>query len=626
MASVGHDPFDPEVMKELKKDITHEEVSQLTRAMKRPEFKEHFQEYIDEISDPKNKKEYEQYLKQLEDAGEMPKGKVLLRCKPGICVKTSIRFQSGQVQKLFLNICHTDKLGDVQFKKQEVKAHENPEAAGRTPGYAVSLPYSASPPRPDKDKKDHLCMVSDVAVSERTFVQAVQNEALLKLVVDTVCEAITASCLKGGETVSRDFKVAMLFRMAMRRELGVEGMTPAELRKMQKRAKREREEGKANDDEQQSVASPVTDENQEADENNIFGSSAEADASSGLILQPKFKIVEVGQLRDLSSFVDSSAENIRLEVELPGVKHSNEIDVDTAGVAGGVIVQTKRPKAFALELSTIVRIRTYDEMTVGDNAVARFDKRLHRLSVTYPVTGRKVRESAEGMDAALPVVDDTAKLKSADAGAAVEEPETEVGYAGDEVDDDRVLAATDVADSSDQCSGGDPENISSSTESAVEGSEKSSSVVELGFETISQRSQDIEEDDGDFMASDTFEGPRVGYYFGMGNEGLGYYKDSEAACTKQKSETLEDEGAGLYGDGQGCEPLEGSVISEARARAPEPLVIAESTSVPVENSEKAESRDEADSSQQAEDNGVDPAAALLGQSVRLESSLPWILL
>ncbi|KAF4706717.1 PIH1 domain containing [Perkinsus olseni] len=239
------------------------------------------------------------------------------------------------------------------------------------------------------------------------------------------------------------------------------------------------------------------------------------------------------------------------------------------------------------------------------------------------------------MDAALPVVsqendacavDDTAKLNSADSGAAVEEPETEVGYAGDEVDDDGVLAATNVADSSNQCSGGDPENISSSTESAVEGSEKSSSVVELGFETISQRSQDIEEDDGDFMASDTFEGPRVGYYFGMGNEGLGYYKDSEAACTKQESETPEVEGAGLYGDGQGCELLEGSVISEASARAPEPLVIAESTSIPVENSEKAESRDEADSSQQAEDNGVDPAAALLGQSVRLESSLPWILL
>lgn len=88
------------------------------------------------------------------------------------------------------------------------------------------------------------------------------------------------------------------------------------------------------------------------------------------MLQPKFKIVEVGQLRDLTSFMDSSAgriqasalavdpvftghasapsvhwtlpEKIRLEVELPGVKHSSDIDVDTAGVTGGVIVQTKR--------------------------------------------------------------------------------------------------------------------------------------------------------------------------------------------------------------------------------------------------------------------------------------------
>ncbi|KAF4739285.1 PIH1 domain containing, partial [Perkinsus olseni] len=130
-------------------------------------------------------------------------------------------------------------------------------------------------------------------------------------------------------------------------------------------------------------------------------------ASSGLIIQPKFKIVEVGQLRDLSSFVDSSAghasapsvhwtvpERIRLEVELPGVKHSNEIDVDTAGVAGGVIVQTKR---YYLDIAL-------PYVVDSDKAVARFDKRLHRLSITYPVTGRKVRESAEGVDAALPVV------------------------------------------------------------------------------------------------------------------------------------------------------------------------------------------------------------------------------
>ncbi|KAF4725796.1 PIH1 domain containing, partial [Perkinsus olseni] len=317
-------------------------------------------------------------------------------------------------------------------------------------------------------------------------------------------------------------------------------------------------------------------------------------------------------------------EKIRLEVELPGVKHSNEIEVDTAGIAGGVIVQTKR---YYLDIAL-------PYVVDSDSAVARFDKRLHRLSITYPVTGRKVRESAEGMDV-VPVVsqendrcavDDTAQLNSAYAGAAGEEPKTEVGYAGEEVDDDRVLAAANVPDSSDQCSGGDPENISSSTEGAVGGSEKSSSVVELGFETISRWSQDIEEDDGDFMASDTFEGPRVGYYFGMGDGGLGYYKDSEAACTKEESATPEDEGAGLYGDGRGCEPLEGSVISEARARAPEPLVIAESISVPVENSEKAGSREEADCSHQAEDNEVDPAAALLGQSVRLESSLPWILL
>lgn len=55
--------------------------------------------------------------------------------------------------------------------------------------------------------------------TQRTFVQAIQNEALLKLVVDTVSEAITTSCLKGGETVSRDFKVDAISSLALRRAL-----------------------------------------------------------------------------------------------------------------------------------------------------------------------------------------------------------------------------------------------------------------------------------------------------------------------------------------------------------------------------------------------------------------------
>ncbi|EEQ97526.1 conserved hypothetical protein [Perkinsus marinus ATCC 50983] len=659
MASMGHDPFDPEVMKELRKDITHEEVSQITRAMKRPEFQEHFKEYIDEISDPKNKKEYEQYLKQLEDAGEMPKGKVLLRCQPGICVKTSIRFPSGQAQKLFLNICYTDKLGDVQFKKQGAKAHEDPDATAQAPGYAVSLPYSASPPRPDKDKRDNLCMVSDVAVSQRTFVQAIQNEALLKLVVDTVSEAITTSCLKGGETVSRDFKVLQKMRckggtpmpMSVSEDMllttrldrssknaanKADGMTPAELRKMQKRAKKD-QKGK------QPVAAASSSEAGDIKESGESSKDCAGgtDSSNGLVLQPKFKIVEVGQLRDLTSFMDSSAghasapsvhwtlpEKIRLEVELPGVKHSSDIDVDTAGVTGGVIVQTKR---YYLDIAL-------PYIVDSDNATARFDKKLHKLSIIYPVTNRRSRGDGTS-DLAVAAPDESCIAVEGSScpmqGEMESEGVSEVAGSDPESvdgrnnDDDEEVQGTVVESPVDIDSGDTRSEIEAFT---VESVDNRSGIVELGFNTESQRSSETVKSDTDFMASDSFGGSRDGYYFGRGDQGLGYYRDQ---ATKGGSELLElgtGESVALYDDGElpggdgqniGCELLKESEAAVLDVGSGEPSADAEPTAGVAVVEELGV---EAPSTQQTNEDESDPTAALFGQSIRLESSLHWVLL
>merc|ERR1719414_489183 len=123
------------------KDITQEEVSRLTKAMKSQEFRGHMDEYCKEVSDPRNRKEYLQYLDQLEAKGEVPEGQQLLRCQPGCCVKTWICFKNGQTQKCFINIVHSERLEDLSF------------GDGRTDGQNVKLPYSLSPPRPDRDSK-----------------------------------------------------------------------------------------------------------------------------------------------------------------------------------------------------------------------------------------------------------------------------------------------------------------------------------------------------------------------------------------------------------------------------------------------------------------------------------------
>jgi hypothetical protein len=45
----------PEQVDILKKDVTHEEVAKMTRAMKDPKFRDLFQEYVNDISDPKHR-------------------------------------------------------------------------------------------------------------------------------------------------------------------------------------------------------------------------------------------------------------------------------------------------------------------------------------------------------------------------------------------------------------------------------------------------------------------------------------------------------------------------------------------------------------------------------------------
>ncbi|CAE7334393.1 Nop17l [Symbiodinium necroappetens] len=148
--------------------ITQDEVSKLQKAMKQKEFRDHIEEYTREVSDPAHRQEYLDYLAQIEAKGEMPEGQQLLRCQPGLCVKTNINFKSGQKQKCFINIVHTDRLEDLTLL---------PAEAGS--GHQVHLPYSLSPPRPDRDLKDEYCMTCDFAVSTGTFQRAAQSSQSL---------------------------------------------------------------------------------------------------------------------------------------------------------------------------------------------------------------------------------------------------------------------------------------------------------------------------------------------------------------------------------------------------------------------------------------------------------------
>jgi hypothetical protein len=59
--------------------FSSEESEKFKKAFDDPEFRKLFADYLDEMQDPKNREENEEYINQLERENEVPEGKELIR-------------------------------------------------------------------------------------------------------------------------------------------------------------------------------------------------------------------------------------------------------------------------------------------------------------------------------------------------------------------------------------------------------------------------------------------------------------------------------------------------------------------------------------------------------------------
>mmetsp|Transcript_31773 Transcript_31773/g.31200 ORF Transcript_31773/g.31200 Transcript_31773/m.31200 type:complete len:96 (-) Transcript_31773:85-372(-) len=77
------DDPDFKFIKDKDLNMTSNEMKGLVKAMESQEFKSIMGEYLDDISNPKNKAELEEYLKQCEENGELPPNTKLIRPTAG---------------------------------------------------------------------------------------------------------------------------------------------------------------------------------------------------------------------------------------------------------------------------------------------------------------------------------------------------------------------------------------------------------------------------------------------------------------------------------------------------------------------------------------------------------------
>ena len=176
------------------KRITRKEARDLLTALDKPEFSGLMDDYLKEISDPKNIKETNQFLKESEEKKDLPANVRLAKPTPGFCIKSqkyNIKHPVNR-KKVFINIVSLDEV-------QEPINDEN---------NMWKLPYLLNQGRHDQDKKGKYCTTYDVVFNPKALDLANGNLAFKKFVCDTAIEGINREILsKEEEKISKDFVI-----------------------------------------------------------------------------------------------------------------------------------------------------------------------------------------------------------------------------------------------------------------------------------------------------------------------------------------------------------------------------------------------------------------------------------
>ncbi|XP_034419078.1 protein kintoun [Cyclopterus lumpus] len=157
-------------------NMTAEEVDRLTKALKDEKFGEMLRDYARELSDPENKKRYEEEIKLL----EQERGNTIefIHPKPFRSLRTSV----NGTQKCFINICVSEHVG-----KPACKCGVSED--GRR-GQSWSLPHSLPPGRQDTDPKGNKIHIHDVIFHPDTVHMASKNKRFMDLVDSTAIQGI----------------------------------------------------------------------------------------------------------------------------------------------------------------------------------------------------------------------------------------------------------------------------------------------------------------------------------------------------------------------------------------------------------------------------------------------------
>ncbi|XP_056623364.1 protein kintoun isoform X2 [Triplophysa dalaica] len=159
-------------------NLTRDEVNRMSEALKDETFRQLLSEYAAEISNPDNKRQYEEDITQLEADRGMhvqfihPQAHHVLK-------------SSSAGGKCFINVCC-----DPLIDKPSCEAARDRDGNA---GHNWTLPHSLTPGRPDRDAKGNACVIYDAVFHPDALHMAEKNARFMKLIDSTAIGGIEDS-------------------------------------------------------------------------------------------------------------------------------------------------------------------------------------------------------------------------------------------------------------------------------------------------------------------------------------------------------------------------------------------------------------------------------------------------
>lgn len=158
-------------------DLSGEEVQRLTSAFQDPEFRRMFSEYAAEITDPENRRRYEEEITALErERGVEVR---FVHPEPGHVLRTSL---DGE-HRCFVNVCSNSLVGLPSSRPGHGRG-------GTAAGSHWSLPYSLAPGRQYAGRNGARYTVYDVVFHPKALALARSHERFREMLDTTALEAV----------------------------------------------------------------------------------------------------------------------------------------------------------------------------------------------------------------------------------------------------------------------------------------------------------------------------------------------------------------------------------------------------------------------------------------------------